>query len=136
LRNHVGKVIGAIAKPDDLHFAPGLPKTRSGKIMRRLFKELVVTGTISPATSPRSRISPSSRPVACPRSHLLREAETYLGMSLWEHVESDRLRLSVEYWNLRKLIKEREEVDRKVAACKQRLDQAHEERAALLNGVT
>jgi acetyl-CoA synthetase len=47
LRNHVGKVIGAIAKPDDLHFAPGLPKTRSGKIMRRLLKELVNTGMIS-----------------------------------------------------------------------------------------
>jgi acetyl-CoA synthetase len=47
LRNHVGKVIGAIAKPDDLHFAPGLPKTRSGKIMRRLLKELVTTGKVS-----------------------------------------------------------------------------------------
>ncbi|MEO8615369.1 MAG: acetyl-coenzyme A synthetase, partial [Luteolibacter sp.] len=47
LRNHVGKVIGAIAKPDDLHFAPGLPKTRSGKIMRRLLKELVSTGKVS-----------------------------------------------------------------------------------------
>ena len=47
LRNHVGRVIGAIAKPDDLHFAPGLPKTRSGKIMRRLLKELVCTGKIS-----------------------------------------------------------------------------------------
>jgi acetyl-CoA synthetase len=47
LRGHVGKVIGAIAKPDDLYFAPGLPKTRSGKIMRRLLKELVTTGTVS-----------------------------------------------------------------------------------------
>jgi acetyl-CoA synthetase len=47
LRAHVGKVIGAIAKPDDIYFAPGLPKTRSGKIMRRLLKELVCTGTIS-----------------------------------------------------------------------------------------
>jgi len=47
LRGHVGKMIGAIAKPDDLYFAPGLPKTRSGKIMRRLLKELVTTGTIS-----------------------------------------------------------------------------------------
>jgi acetyl-CoA synthetase len=47
IRNHVGKVIGAIAKPDDLHFAAGLPKTRSGKIMRRLLKELVITGEIS-----------------------------------------------------------------------------------------
>ncbi|MGJ8643734.1 MAG: acetate--CoA ligase [Luteolibacter sp.] len=47
LRNHVGKVIGAIAKPDDIHFTPALPKTRSGKIIRRLLKELVTTGTIS-----------------------------------------------------------------------------------------
>lgn len=47
LRNHVGKVIGAIAKPDDIAFASGLPKTRSGKIMRRLLKELVTTGKIS-----------------------------------------------------------------------------------------
>ena len=51
LRNHVGKLIGAIAKPDDLHFAPGLPKTRSGKIMRRLLKELVVTGDVSGNTT-------------------------------------------------------------------------------------
>lgn len=47
LRNHVGKVIGAIAKPDDIYFTPALPKTRSGKIMRRLLKELVATGEIS-----------------------------------------------------------------------------------------
>ena len=47
LRNHVGKVIGAIAKPDDLHFAPALPKTRSGKIIRRLLKELVTNGSVS-----------------------------------------------------------------------------------------
>ena len=47
LRNHVGFVIGAIAKPDDIHFTPVLPKTRSGKIIRRLLKELVTTGTIS-----------------------------------------------------------------------------------------
>ena len=40
-------VIGAIAKPDDIHFTPALPKTRSGKIIRRLLKELVTTGTIS-----------------------------------------------------------------------------------------
>ena len=47
LKGHVGKVIGAIAKPDDLYFSPSLPKTRSGKIMRRLLKELVCTGDIS-----------------------------------------------------------------------------------------
>jgi len=40
LRKHVGQAIGAIAKPDDVHFAEALPKTRSGKIMRRLLKEI------------------------------------------------------------------------------------------------
>ncbi len=47
LRNHVGKEIGAIAKPDEIRFTPGLPKTRSGKIMRRLLKEIVATGKVS-----------------------------------------------------------------------------------------
>lgn len=47
LRNHVGKVIGAIAKPDEIHFTAALPKTRSGKIMRRLLKELVATGKVT-----------------------------------------------------------------------------------------
>ncbi|HVJ46829.1 MAG TPA: acetate--CoA ligase [Luteolibacter sp.] len=47
LRAHVGSVIGAIAKPDDIYCTPGLPKTRSGKIMRRLLKELVTKGEIS-----------------------------------------------------------------------------------------
>src|SRR5438876_516650 len=40
LRDHVGTHIGAIAKPDEVRFAEGLPKTRSGKIMRRLLKEI------------------------------------------------------------------------------------------------
>jgi len=40
LRNHVGVHIGAIAKPDEVRFAEALPKTRSGKIMRRLLKEI------------------------------------------------------------------------------------------------
>ena len=40
LRKHVGNAIGAIAKPDDIHFAEALPKTRSGKIMRRILKEI------------------------------------------------------------------------------------------------
>lgn len=40
LRNHVGKEIGAVAKPDDIRFAEALPKTRSGKIMRRLLKQV------------------------------------------------------------------------------------------------
>jgi acetyl-CoA synthetase len=40
LREHVGKVIGPIAKPDDVILTPGLPKTRSGKIMRRLLRDV------------------------------------------------------------------------------------------------
>ncbi len=51
LRGHVGSVIGAIAKPDDVYFAPGLPKTRSGKIMRRLLKELVSVGQVTGNTT-------------------------------------------------------------------------------------
>jgi acetyl-CoA synthetase len=40
LRKHVGKKIGAIAKPDDIIFSAELPKTRSGKIMRRLLRDV------------------------------------------------------------------------------------------------
>ena len=40
LRDHVAKKIGAIAKPDDIIFSADLPKTRSGKIMRRLLKDI------------------------------------------------------------------------------------------------
>ncbi len=40
LRNHVSKEIGAIAKPDDIRFGTNLPKTRSGKIMRRLLRSI------------------------------------------------------------------------------------------------
>ena len=40
LREHVGKEIGAIAKPDLIRFTNALPKTRSGKIMRRLLRDI------------------------------------------------------------------------------------------------
>jgi acetyl-CoA synthetase len=40
LRQHVAKEIGAVARPDDIRFAEALPKTRSGKIMRRLLKQI------------------------------------------------------------------------------------------------
>ena len=40
LRDFVATEIGAIAKPDLIHFAPGLPKTRSGKIMRRILRKI------------------------------------------------------------------------------------------------
>lgn len=40
LRMHVRKEIGALAQPDDVHFTASLPKTRSGKIMRRLLRDI------------------------------------------------------------------------------------------------
>jgi acetyl-CoA synthetase len=40
LRNWVGKEIGPIAKPDEIRFGENLPKTRSGKIMRRLLRAI------------------------------------------------------------------------------------------------
>jgi acetyl-CoA synthetase len=40
LREHVAKKIGAIARPDDIIFTADLPKTRSGKIMRRLLRDI------------------------------------------------------------------------------------------------
>lgn len=71
---------------------------------------------------------------AASEMHLLREAEAYLGASVWDKVEGIEA-LSVEYWNLRKLVKERDEVRVRLAACQERLDQAHEERANLLNNM-
>ena len=46
LRQHVAKAIGPIAKPDDIRFADALPKTRSGKIMRRLRKDVAAGGAV------------------------------------------------------------------------------------------
>jgi acetyl-CoA synthetase len=40
LKAHVRKEIGALAQPDDIHFTTALPKTRSGKIMRRLLRDI------------------------------------------------------------------------------------------------
>jgi len=40
LKEHVTRKIGAIARPDDIYFSADLPKTRSGKIMRRLLKDI------------------------------------------------------------------------------------------------
>jgi acetyl-CoA synthetase len=51
LRDHVGIHIGAIAKPDEIRFAEALPKTRSGKIMRRLLKEVASGKTVTGDTT-------------------------------------------------------------------------------------
>ncbi len=46
LRTWVAKEIGSMAKPDDIRFTEQLPKTRSGKIMRRLLRELATSGEV------------------------------------------------------------------------------------------
>ena len=51
LRGHVGEHIGAFAKPDEVRFAEALPKTRSGKIMRRLLKEIASGKTVTGDTT-------------------------------------------------------------------------------------
>ena len=47
----MAKEIGALARPDDLRFTDSLPKTRSGKIMRRLLRELAETGEVKGDTT-------------------------------------------------------------------------------------
>ena len=69
---------------------------------------------------------------AASEMHLLREAEQVLGQSVWERVEEVE-ELGVEYWNLRKLIKERDEIRAKLAECESILADAHEQRSTLLS---
>jgi acetyl-CoA synthetase len=47
LRAHVTKEIGALARPDEIRFTDSLPKTRSGKIMRRLLREIATSGIVA-----------------------------------------------------------------------------------------
>jgi acetyl-CoA synthetase len=51
LRQWVAKEIGALAKPEDIRFSDTLPKTRSGKIMRRLLRELATSGEVKGDTT-------------------------------------------------------------------------------------
>jgi acetyl-CoA synthetase len=51
LREHVAKMIGPIAKPDNIIFTPDLPKTRSGKIMRRLLRDVARGNTLGDVTT-------------------------------------------------------------------------------------
>jgi acetyl-CoA synthetase len=61
LRAWVAKEIGALARPDDLRFTETLPKTRSGKIMRRLLRELAATGEVKGDTTTLEDFSVISR---------------------------------------------------------------------------
>jgi len=47
LRAHVAKEIGALARPEEIRFTDMLPKTRSGKIMRRLLREIATSGSVA-----------------------------------------------------------------------------------------
>ncbi|MEA2174175.1 MAG: acetyl-CoA synthetase, partial [Blastocatellia bacterium] len=47
LRAHVAREIGALARPDEIRFTDMLPKTRSGKIMRRLLREIATGGAVA-----------------------------------------------------------------------------------------
>src|SRR5206468_10105401 len=51
LKEHVVKEIGALARPEDIRFTEALPKTRSGKIMRRLLRELATSGDVQGDTT-------------------------------------------------------------------------------------
>ena len=51
LKSHVAQKIGALARPDDILFTADLPKTRSGKIMRRLLKDIAEGRTMGDTTT-------------------------------------------------------------------------------------
>ncbi|MEK9663167.1 MAG: acetyl-coenzyme A synthetase, partial [Candidatus Nanopelagicales bacterium] len=51
LRNHVAKEIGPIAKPRQIMVVPELPKTRSGKIMRRLLRDVAENRNLGDVTT-------------------------------------------------------------------------------------
>jgi acetyl-CoA synthetase len=51
LKAHVRKEIGALAQPDDVRFTSALPKTRSGKIMRRLLRDVAENRPLGDTTT-------------------------------------------------------------------------------------
>ncbi len=61
LKKWVVKEIGALARPDDIRFTDVLPKTRSGKIMRRLLRELATSGDVKGDTTTLEDLSVISR---------------------------------------------------------------------------
>jgi len=83
LRDFVGKELGPIAKPDDIRFADNLPKTRSGKIMRRLLKAIArgdeITQDVSTLENP--AILDQLRGVEGPAGNAARTASRTAGKS-------------------------------------------------------
>lgn len=72
---------------------------------------------------------------AASEMHLLREAEAHLGMLVWENCENID-EISVEYWNLRKLVKERGQIQKRIDERQAKLDQAHLERSEMISAMT
>ena len=72
LSTWVRKEIGPIASPDLIQFAPGLPKTRSGKIMRRILRK-IAEDDLSRSATPRRSADPPA--LARNRSHRSQQAE-------------------------------------------------------------
>jgi acetyl-CoA synthetase len=62
LKKHVTHQVGSIARPKDIRFADGLPKTRSGKIMRRLLRELATKGRVEGDTTTLEDFATISQP--------------------------------------------------------------------------
>ncbi len=69
LRKWVSQELGAIARPDDIRFADNLPKTRSGKIMRRLLRSVARGDEITQTSPPWKTVHPRPAPRRRPRSH-------------------------------------------------------------------
>src|SRR5674476_590646 len=92
LRNHVAKEIGPIAKPSKIMIVDELPKTRSGKIMRRLLKDVAENrevgdgGAGSLAVVPR-RVRPLSRARGDPGSHRQEQRQQGQGQARARHQE-------------------------------------------------
>lgn len=69
---------------------------------------------------------------AAAESHLLREAEQVLGLAVWERVENVEA-LGIEYWNLRRITKEKAELEQQLVGSEASLTEAHEQRVELMN---
>ena len=70
LKAHVARKIGAIARPDDIIFAADLPKTRSGKIMRRLLRDIAEGKTLGDTTTLADPVGRRQAARAVPRRSL------------------------------------------------------------------
>ena len=76
LRNHVAAKIGPIAKPANIVFTPELPKTRSGKIMRRLLRDVAENRPLGDTTTLADAAVVTRSPTAPPPTPRTSNAES------------------------------------------------------------